>query len=105
MIIHDTELHAMCKRGMLSPYYAENVNPASVDLTVGERAVYLTEQRETVVTDYIAVFPDMPLIMSTAEVVCLPDNYAALVVLKSSMGRRGLSMCQAGWYVWGRKGS
>lgn len=97
MIIHDTELHAMCKRGMLSPYVADNVNPASIDLTIGEGALYITEQRETVINDFIAVFPNMPVMMSTAETVCLPDNYAALVVLKSSMGRRGLSMCQAGW--------
>ena len=99
MVCPDWMLIEMCKRGMVEPYDEERINPASVDLCVGTEAYDLTYER-TVQFSAEGVFrltPGVPVLLTTLETVTLPDDCAAQLILKSSMGRRGVSMPAAGW--------
>lgn len=101
MIISDDQIRTLVEtQSMVSPapaYY----NPASVDLTLGAEAhqidggmsVKLGHNTDT--TLYLV--PGFPVLVTTAEVVRIPVDYAAELVLKSSMGRQGIDMIKAGW--------
>ena len=99
MLLSDEQIRILVEgQAMVDPapaYY----NPASVDLTLGDTVVYLDGGRKDVIPDgsYLALSPGCPVLVTTAETVNIPIDYAAELVLKSSMGRRGIDMIKAGW--------
>jgi dCTP deaminase len=84
---------------LVDPCQPEQVNPASVDLTLGSRCVFLNSGVEyEIAEDYpLLLAPGFPVVVTTAEVVNFPATLAGELVLKSSMGRQGVDMCKAGW--------
>lgn len=98
MLLCDEQIRMLVeKQEMIHPapaYY----NPASVDLTRGDTVIYLDDGKEATLTNAsLLLVPGFPVLVTTAETVNIPIDYAAELVLKSSMGRRGIDMIKAGW--------
>lgn len=81
---------------VVEPFDMERVNPASIDLCLGDGA-YDLMNAHTIGGDVLRLIPGVVVLVTTLETVTLPDYYAGQLVLKSSMGRRGVSMPAAGW--------
>lgn len=82
---------------LVTPCAPEQVNPASVDLTLGDRVIFLATGNEYNVGLDLFLAPGHPVVVTTAETVNFPATLAGELVLKSSMGRQGIDMCKAGW--------
>lgn len=104
-------------------YPDAQVNPASVDLTLGEHAVIfdwpwhyrllwrLTRQerwrkrkRTVNIANGYHLVPGQMALLHSNEWVSIPDNMSALLTLKSSRGREGLDHAMAGWFDPGFEG-
>jgi dCTP deaminase len=96
-ILPDWQIIAHGNAGMLEPLTLANINPASVDLTLAADVVYIGEQRSATIEGDLLILPGFPVIVSTVERITLPSALAGMVVLKSSMGRMGISLANAGW--------
>ena len=85
----------------------EQVNPASIDLTLGGQYVSLDSGNTFEITKErpLLLAPGFPVVVTTAEVVNFPATLAGELVLKSSMGRQGIDMCKAGWIDPGFRGN
>lgn len=101
MLLCDDQIRTLVeKQSMIVPapaYY----NPASVDLTMGAEVVHLDGGKSFKLglnTDTeLYLVPGSPVLVTTAQTVNIPIDYAAELVLKSSMGRQGIDMIKAGW--------
>ena len=94
MILPDWKIRQMCAEGLVSPYDEGMVNPASLDLRMGV-GWYDFDARQVLPVGGLE--PVRTVLVTTLEVVTLPLDVAGQLVLKSSMGRRGVSMPAAGW--------
>lgn len=92
------------------PQYKENIQPASFDITIGKSFTfvsnvgnngiiefdsevdYVTEER-----DSYLLLPKQFVLATTKEYFILPDNITAFVEGRSSVGRLGLFIQNAGW--------
>lgn len=81
---------------VVEPFDEGRINPASIDLCLGGGAYDLTNAH-TIGGDVLRLTPGVVVLVTTLETVTLPDWLAGQLVLKSSMGRRGVSMPAAGW--------
>lgn len=100
MILCDWQIQEYINtRGLVAPCAPEQVNPASVDLTLGTQYVSLDSGNTYEVTEErpLLLAPGFPVLVTTAETVNFPPTLAGELVLKSSMGRQGIDMCKAGW--------
>lgn len=103
---------------LISPYDPELQNPCSYDLTLGKTLKRVTsdalvkpgnpkhiryEERD-ISAEPVVIRPGDFWLATTNEVVSLPDNVAAQVVGKSSLGRYGLFVQNAGHIDPGFKG-
>ncbi len=89
MILPDFLISAWGRRGGLSPFEIENVNPASVDLTMGESYIDLETDKEHVLTSSLLLEPGQAILATTAEYIKLPPDLAASMYLKSSLALAG----------------
>ena len=91
---------------MVTPFDPELLNPASLDVTLGDRI--MVEQPETPELLLVSLhgytqenpFPVLPgtfLLAETREIFNLPDHVGAQFVLKSSRAREGWDHAEAGW--------
>jgi dCTP deaminase len=106
MTLNDKQIRELCEQGLVEPYAPELVNPASLDVRVGN---YLMEETEDgslyrvslgdvfSQTQPYRVLPGQSLLVETLEVFHMPDDVAAQVVLKSSRVREGWSLGLGGW--------
>lgn len=99
MILADWQIREYIEsHRLVDPCQPEQVNPASVDLTLGGEAIFLaTGNKCSVGQTDLLLRPGHPVVVTTAEVVNFPATLAGELVLKSSMGRQGIDMCKAGW--------
>ncbi len=97
MILPDFKIRQWAELGGIDPFDPEHINPASIDLTLGECYVDMTTDTESVLNGPRLLVPGFPILATTAEFIRLPGIYAASVYLKSSMARRGLDHALAGW--------
>ncbi|QKS69859.1 dCTP deaminase [Paenalkalicoccus suaedae] len=118
MILSDQTIRDMMKSGALhiSDVAEEQIQPASVDLTLGTSfrqikardggALSLEDPVETeeIHGELMIVAPHSFLLATTQEVIQLPDNISAFVEGRSSIGRMGLFIQNAGWVDPGFKG-
>lgn len=96
MIWNDYKLKAGCRSELVTPYDEACINPASIDLRIGNEFVSLSNgQRFT--ADEVTLIPGMAILATTIERVCIPVDAAAAIYLKSSMARQGLDHALAGW--------
>ncbi|MBL4694363.1 dCTP deaminase [Candidatus Gracilibacteria bacterium] len=118
MIISDKTLKAMIAEGTLvcKPLDEKSIQPASIDCRLGDHFLIPDDNMMDIITldseikyreiiaETITIPPHSFLLATTQEFVELPDNMTAFVEGRSSIGRIGLFIQNAGWVDPGFKG-
>lgn len=118
MILSDGEIRQMLKDGALgiSPITEEQIQPASVDVTLGDTFSFVEDvpggiikpaeqvAYKTFTTDRFLLLPGQFVLGTTREYIELPDDLTAFVEGRSSWGRLGLFVQNAGWVDAGFEG-
>ena len=113
MILSDREIREYISRGELSisPLEQNNIQPASVDFTLGNSYSILENNTDGIIypnaditamynkfyTDRFIILPHQFVLATTREYIKLPNNLTAFVEGRSSWGRLGLFIQNAGW--------
>ncbi|MCU5265840.1 dCTP deaminase [Bacillus cereus] len=111
MILSDKTIVKMLNDELLeiTPLTKEQIQPASVDLRLGSHYLKIREHQvgfmsldqeieyEAFESDEIIIPPHSFLLATSMEYVKLPDNLTAFVEGRSSIGRMGLFIQNAGW--------
>ena len=111
-ILADWQIAARCEGGMVSPFDPELVNPASLDVRLGDQLLIESAQGPELVPYPLAghteqnpylLRPGQFVLAHTIESFNLPDDIAAQFMLKSSRARSGLEhlmagYCDPGWH-------
>jgi dCTP deaminase len=105
MILPDFKIQQWAESGGIEPFNIAHINPASVDLTLGQSFIDLETEEEHALTGSFWLNPGEAILATTMEYIRLPSSYAATVYLKSSMARRGLDHALAGWVDPGFEGN
>jgi dCTP deaminase len=118
MILSDKTLKAMLASGELvcEPIDDKSIQPASIDCRLGDHFLIPDDHQMDMITldseikyreitnKTITIPPHSFLLATTQEFVELPDNLTAFVEGRSSIGRIGLFIQNAGWVDPGFKG-
>ena len=118
MILSDRTILKMLEEKTLTiePVTKEQIQPASVDIRLGRTfsvvddtpSSVITLENEikykTITTDTFLIMPGQFVLATTMEYFELPDNLTAFVEGRSSLGRMGLFIQNAGWVDPGFKG-
>jgi len=119
MILSDETLRSMLadKRITVEPIEPYQVQPASIDLRLGRQFLKIDENTlesltldselpyVTIEKDEIVIPPHSFLLATTVEFIRLPANVTAFVEGRSSIGRIGLFIQNAGWVDPGFEGN
>lgn len=111
MILSDVTLRRMIKDGMLkvSPLNEHSIQPASIDCRLGDHFLVVEQNKMDVISldseivyrevegETIIIPPHSFLLATTAEYLKLPNDVTAFVEGRSSIGRIGLFIQNAGW--------
>jgi dCTP deaminase len=111
MILSDKTLRAMLAEGSLvvDPITEESIQPASIDCRLGDHYLLIEDTHMDILTldseikyrdiegDSITIPPHTFLLATIAEYVKLPNDLTAFVEGRSSIGRIGLFIQNAGW--------
>ena len=118
MILSDHTIKELIKSDKLgiSPLNKDQIQPASVDCTLGDHFLRINDSQKThldfdSVVEYteftakeIVIPPQSFLLATTNEYIRLPNNITAFVEGRSSIGRMGLFIQNAGWVDAGFEG-
>lgn len=118
MILSDTTIAEMLKEGTLSikPLQEGQIQPASVDIRLGDSFAVVEDSADgmismcseikykTIKADKYLLLPGQFVLATTMEYISLPDDLTAFVEGRSSLGRMGLFIQNAGWVDPGFKG-
>ncbi len=118
MILSDQTIMKMLDEGSLTirPLLPEQIQPASVDIRLGNTfnlvedssAGIVTLENEisykTIQTDTYILMPNQFILATTMEYFELPEDLTAFVEGRSSLGRMGLFIQNAGWVDPGFRG-
>jgi dCTP deaminase len=114
MILSDTEIHDLIEQGMVQHHQPELINPASLDLRLGNlimlesveshQMIPLSISNYTVEHPYELV-PGQFILAQTIETFAMPEDIAGLFFLKSSRAREGYENLHAGYADPGWHGS
>ena len=104
-VLADFQIAALCASGMITPFDRELVNPASLDVRLGETVLLEAEAcglRELSLHGFTKeqpfyLNPDEFILAHTLETFNIPDHLAAQFALKSSVARAGLEHLLAGF--------
>ena len=101
MFWNDERLNNWASRNGVTPYDRTLINPASIDLRLGDHyrlptAVGWSEPL-LIVKEGLTLKPGQFVLLHTLETTTIPTNAAALLFLKSSTCRRGLEHLHAGY--------
>lgn len=111
MILSDKTLKEMLANGdlVVEPIDEQSIQPASIDCRLGDHFLVVEDnQMEAITLDSeikyrevegktIVIPPQSFLLATTQEYVKVPDNITAFVEGRSSIGRIGLFIQNAGW--------
>ncbi len=95
LIFPDWKLRDWAEKGGVEPYDPDCINPASIDLRLGNMFIDL-ENNVEFETAEIVIVPGQAILATTLEIITIPPNAIGNVYLKSSMARRGLDHALAG---------
>lgn len=112
MILADFQIRALCETGMVTPFDPALVNPASLDLRMGDNILIESSEGPGLVPYSLAhhtaddpyrLVPGQFVLAETQETFNLPNHLAGQFVLKSSRAREGLQhllagYCDPGWH-------
>ncbi|MBR2884046.1 MAG: dCTP deaminase [Clostridia bacterium] len=118
MILSDKTLMRMIenKELIVEPLEKEQIQPASVDIRLGNTFSIVEDtstgiinleneiKYKTITTDSYILMPNQFVLATTMEYFDLPDDLTAFVEGRSSLGRMGLFIQNAGWVDPGFKG-
>lgn len=118
MILSDKTIFKLLENNTLkiSPLKNEQIQPASVDIRLGNTFSVVEDTSEgiitlsneitykTIKTDTYLLLPGQFVLATTMEYFDLPNNLTAFVEGRSSLGRMGLFIQNAGWVDPGFKG-
>jgi dCTP deaminase len=118
MILSDKTLKSMTENRELivEPLKPDSIQPASIDCHLGRHFLIVEDRQMHIIDmdsailyreyegDEIVIPPHSFLLATTEEYVELPDNLTAFVEGRSSIGRIGLFIQNAGWVDPGFKG-
>ena len=118
MILSDKTINRILKSGKLiiTPITNEQIHPASVDIRIGTTFSIVEDSPSGVITmdepisyktletDSYTLLPGQFVLATTLEYFELPNNITAFVEGRSSLGRMGLFIQNAGWVDPGFKG-
>jgi dCTP deaminase len=118
MILSDGEIRQYLKRGLLcvNPIDEVQIQPASIDITLGNTFAMLknidggvldpedSAQYDTFIGNKYLLSPGHFVLATTRESIALPNDLTAFVEGRSSWGRLGLFIQNAGWVDPGFKG-
>lgn len=107
-VLCDSEIADLCVGGMVKPFDRSMINPASLDLRLGDRIMIESAQSSAMITmdlrnmgaceaDPYLLVPGQFILAETVEVFNLPHMVAGQFMLKSSRAREGLQHLLAGW--------
>jgi dCTP deaminase len=119
MILSDITIKEMLKDGTLvvDPIEEVQIQPASIDMTLGTHFLKIDEHSESALTldseiaydviekDDLVIPPHSFLLAVTREFIKLPNDLTAFVEGRSSIGRMGLFIQNAGWVDPGFEGT
>ena len=111
MILSDKTLFKMLeeKKLVVEPIEMEQVQPASIDIRLGNTFSIVEDlptgvinlddqiQYKTITTDTYVLLPNQFVLATTMEYFDLPNDLTAFVEGRSSLGRMGLFIQNAGW--------
>ncbi len=118
MILSDKTISKMIeeKTLVIEPITKEQLQPASVDIRLGNTFSVVDDtpsgvitlgnkiEYKSIVTDTYLILPGQFVLATTMEYFELPDDLTAFVEGRSSLGRMGLFIQNAGWVDPGFKG-
>lgn len=118
MILSDKTLTKMLEEKTLvvEPIEKEQIQPASIDIRLGNTFSVVEDtstgiinleneiKYKTIVSDSYILLPNQFVLATTMEYFDLPDDLTAFVEGRSSLGRMGLFIQNAGWVDPGFKG-
>jgi len=118
MILSDKTLTKMLEKKTLivEPIEKEQIQPASVDIRLGNTFSIVEDtstgiinleneiKYKTITSDSYILLPNQFVLATTMEYFDLPDDLTAFVEGRSSLGRMGLFIQNAGWVDPGFKG-
>lgn len=118
MIWSDKKITEMLETGelVIAPMEKEQIQPASVDIRLGDTFSVVEDSStgvidmaqaisyKTIKSDTYVLLPGQFVLATTMEYFELPDNLTAFVEGRSSLGRMGLFIQNAGWVDPGFKG-
>ena len=118
MILSVRTMKRMLREGTLvvRPVEPEQIQPASIDIRLGKTFSIIEDtptgilsldqeiRYKTIVTDSYLLLPGQFVLATTVEYFELPDDMTAFVEGRSSLGRLGLFIQNAGWVDPGFKG-
>lgn len=118
MILSDKTLFKMLeeKELIIEPMEKEQVQPASIDIRLGNTFSIVEDsstgiinleseiEYKTIITDTYVLLPNQFVLATTMEYFDLPNDLTAFVEGRSSLGRMGLFIQNAGWVDPGFKG-
>lgn len=114
MILCDHEILDLCNQGMVEGFDPDLINPASLDVRLGDTLLIERAQSRELVqyplawhneADPYEMKPGQFLLAPTRESFNIPDTIAAEFRLKSSRAREGLDQALAVWLDPGWHGS
>lgn len=109
MILSDRDLRkAQAEQGILDPFVDDNVQPASIDLRLGDQFIIWVgtedwgrsgpmKQHKLTVTDGVDIEPGQFMLGTTIETVNIPDHITGQATGRSSWAREGLIVENAGF--------
>lgn len=111
MILSDKAIMSMLKEGTLSisPLQGSQIQPASVDIRLGNTFSIVEDSSAPILTftqemaykemraEKYLLLPGQFVLATTMEYIKLPDDLTAFVEGRSSLGRMGLFIQNAGW--------
>lgn len=118
MILSDKTIAEMLKEGTLAiePLQEGQIQPASVDIRLGDTFAVVEDSAGGIITmhseikyktikaDKYLLLPGQFVLATTMEYIKLPDDLTAFVEGRSSLGRMGLFIQNAGWVDPGFRG-
>jgi dCTP deaminase len=107
--IVDWQIREMCRAsGLVEPFDVELVNPASIDVTLGDQLKVENDNgsfTDISIKDEPYFMPPGGFVLAhTAEFVRIPNNFECVFQLKSSRGREGYEHALAGYLDAGFQG-
>ena len=114
MPLADWQIENLCLTGMLTPFDPDLINPASIDVRLGDNLMIESAATPDMIpyplfqhdqTNPYEMVPGQFVLAQTDVTLNIPPSLAAQFVLKSSRAREGLQHLLAGWIDPGFNGS